>query len=270
MNSLRCSNCALLNFATADTCKRCGMPFNAAAETVEAEWDSQAFAPSENQPQPTEGNSNFWDQPSYRPSYVPPPPVSAGSGGPRVLRILIAFAIIAAVSGLALPVLLKKKSDFSNLSWVDYKSSDNKFSVSLPVAPKISEQSIPSPFGNAQAYVLEADVSKAGGCMLMYADYPAHQINVSEDTLYDMAIQGATRRQTILAVGARRYITLDGHRGVEIQLTPTDPKMKVIATSRIFWVPPRLYVMVAGGPETSEFKAVQTRCLDSFRLLRSN
>ncbi|HKQ99887.1 MAG TPA: hypothetical protein VJT09_04390, partial [Pyrinomonadaceae bacterium] len=148
-------------------------------------------------------------------------------------------------------------------------SPDNKFSVSLPAAPKIRDVTIPSPFGDARAQMLEAEVSKEGGCMLMYADYP-QRVNVSEDTLYDMAIQGATSRQKIFNVAARRYITLDGHRGVEATMSPKDPSMKASAVCRIFWVSPRLYVIVAGGLDTPEYKAVQTRCLDSFRLNAGN
>jgi hypothetical protein len=268
MNSLRCSNCAFLNFATASACKRCGLPFEASAET---DWNSQSYALQESYPppypQPTEGGSYFWDQPSYRPNYAPPP-VAVKSGASTVIKVFVALAVVALLAFLAIPMLLKsKQTDFSNLTtWNEFRSPDGKFSIQLPVAPKISERVIPTPFGNAQAHVLEAEVSKDGGCMMLYADYPIER-TMSEDEIYGMAIQGATSRQRMMAVGAQKYIMLEsGHRGMEAELKPTDSKLKVTGGVRMFWVSPRLYVIAAGGPNSADFKAVQARCFESFRL----
>jgi hypothetical protein len=130
----------------------------------------------------------------------------------------------------------------------------------------MSDMDIPSPMGTAKAHMLTAEVSRDGGCMLMYADYPVEHLNISEETLYDLALQGAARRQSVLGVGARKYVTLNGRRGIEAELNPTDSKMAASGGVRIFWVAPRLYVMLAGGPNTPEFKAVQTKCFDSFKL----
>jgi hypothetical protein len=263
MNSLRCSNCSLVDFATASACKRCGMPFDS---TAAAEWDARPPAQSAAQPQPNE--SYFWDQPSYRPNYEPPP-TPASSVGRKIIALLVVVAVVGLVTFIAIPKLLKKSSEFKNLSWTEYKSPDGTFSVSLPAAPKETQMSIPSAFGNAQAHILEASVSKAGGCMVMYAQYPSINPNVSEETIYDMAVAGATRRQTTMKLGARRYITHEGHRGVEVDLSSADAKLSAVGGVRIFWVSPRLYVLGAGGPNTEEFKAVQARCFNSFRLQAS-
>jgi hypothetical protein len=267
MNSLRCSNCSFLNFATASACKRCGLPFDPAAE---AEWNSQAHASPEAYPQTTEGGSFFWDQPAAsRPNYALPP-VTASSGASKIVKILIAVAVVGIISAVAIPKLLKSgKTDFTNLNWTDYKSPDGKFSISLPVAPKMLDRTIPSPFGNADAHMLEAEVGKDGGCMLLYADYPSVNLKVTEEALYDMALRGAMNKQRMMSIGARRYITLDGHRGVEAELNPSDPNLSAVGAVRIFWVSPRLYVVGAGGPNTAEYKAVQAKCFDSFRLLSS-
>jgi hypothetical protein len=196
-----------------------------------------------------------------------PPPARAASGSSVIVRIGVALAVVFLVSFLAIPILLKhRKTDYTNLNWSEYKSPDGKFSISLPVAPKVSELAIPSPMGTAQAHMLTAEVSLDGGCMLMYADYPVERLNIPEETLYDMALQGAASRQSVLGVGARRYITLNGHRGIEAELNPTNATMMASGSVRIFWVSPRLYVVLAGGPKTTEFKAVQTKCFDSFRI----
>jgi hypothetical protein len=105
--------------------------------------------------------------------------------------------------------------------------------------------------------------------MVMVADYPAVNPNISEDTIYDMAIQGATRTKRTLGLGARKYVTLDGHRGVEVELHSTDPKYTIIGSARIFWVSPRMYLVATGGPDTADFRAVHNRCLDSLKISRS-
>lgn len=104
--------------------------------------------------------------------------------------------------------------------------------------------------------------------MLMYADYPIERLNMSEDDLYEMAIKGAASRQTTMAIGARRYITVDGFRGVEAELRPTNSTLSAKGGLRIFWVAPRLYVLGAGGPDTPEFQALQKKFFESFHLSR--
>jgi hypothetical protein len=189
----------------------------------------------------------------------------------KPVKILITLAVFFVVSAVAVPKLLKsRKTDYTNLTWNEYRSPEKNFSISLPVAPKMSERTVQSAFGNASAHLLEAEINKDGGCMLLYADYPVEHINVSEETLYEMALKGATTRQKVMGVGSRKYVMVDGYRGVEAELKSNDPKIEVTGGVRIFWVPPRLYVVVAGGPNTDEFKAVQTRCLNSFRLIRNN
>lgn len=265
MNSLRCSNCSLLNFADATVCKRCGLPFDSPAGN---EWESHPYASYETYPPPGEPDPNLWDRPSYRPSYVRPP-VRSSSPASKLVVVAITIAVTFLVAFLAIPALLKsKKVDLSKLSWTEYRSPDGKFSVSLPVTPRERTLSSPTPFGTVQVHSVEADVTRDGGCMLVYADYQVERMNVSEETLYEMAIQGTMSRQNVLAVGSRRYITVDGYRGVEVELTPKDSKESMKAVCRIFWIPPRLYALAAGGPETPEYKTIQTRCLETFHLYR--
>jgi hypothetical protein len=180
-------------------------------------------------------------------------------------------AVVFVVSAVAIPKLLKKKGvDYASISWYEHQSPDKRFSVSLPGTPKIIQRIVPSPFGNAQAQVFESAVGNEGGCMVMVADYPDVNPNISEDAIYDMAIQGATRTKRALGLGARKSVTVDGFRGVEVALHSNDPKYTITGSVRIFWVSPRMYVVATGGPDTEDFRAVQTRCLDSFKISRSN
>ena len=267
MNSIRCSNCSLLNFDTATACKRCGLPFNSEAE---AGSGAQYYAPpAESYPPPAEGGSYFWDQPNYQPNYMPPPPAPpSSSGGKKVAGVLVVLAVAAFVAFVAVPRFLKSKVDFDKLAWTEYKAPDGKFSITLPAAPKDTPMSKVTPVGTVSGHALESDVSKDGGCMLVYADYPIEKLNISEDKLYDLAAQGAMSQQKELEIGARKPISLDGYRGMELEMRPTNSSISATATVRIFWVPPRMYVVVAGGLDTPEFKAMQTRCLDSFHIGR--
>ncbi len=270
MNSLRCSNCDFLNFVAVGACKRCGLPFEESnGAEAGTNWNHQPTASHETYPQPNEGGSFFWDQPqpAYQSNYYPSAPAPAGSGSAKIVRVLILVAILVTAGVVGIPKLLMRgKSEFSNLSWHEYQSPDKKFSVSLPVTPKTYERTIPSPFGDAKAQAVEAAIGKDGGCMLIAADYPAVNSKMSEEAIYDMAIKGATRTNRVLGLGQRKDILLFGHKGVEVQLLSQDPERSFVGSARIFWVSPRLYVMATGGPDTAEFRAVHTRCLDSFRI----
>lgn len=273
MNSLRCGNCSLLNFATATACKRCGLPFESAAGTTE--WDANPYASSEAYPPPIEGASPYWDQPSYQPPYQPnylSQPAPSSSSGGKIVAVVVVLAVVALASFLAIPKLLKsKKVEAPNVSWTEYKSPDKKFSISLPVAPKVSLMSQPAGAGSVQVNVLEASVSKDGGCILLYADYPIGQMKMSEETLYDYTLKGLANRGNAFGAGARKYITHDGRKGLEMEFNPTTKnKLEVTANARLFWVSPRIYVLMTGGPDTPEYRAIQAKCQDSFRFLQGS
>jgi hypothetical protein len=171
------------------------------------------------------------------------------------------------VAFTAIPNFLKsRRTNIKNVSWTAYQSPDGKFSISLPSAPKITDRVIPTPVGNAQARVFEADVSREGGCMLMYADYPVQRVDVPEDDLYEMALSGMATKRDMLTIGARRNITLGSHRGIEVELKATNSPVAMRGGARLFWVSPRLYIILVGGPDTPEYKAVHAKCFDSFRL----
>ena len=268
MNHLRCSNCSLLNFATADACKRCGLPFNSSPDesSTGTEWNPPPSAFPEYYAQPTAAEAYLWNQPPFQPGYTPPP-MAKSSDKSTVIKVCVALALVALIAFLAVPVLLKnRRTKFTNLSWTDYTSPDGKFSVTLPMAPKISERAIPTPFGNASAHMVDAQISLDGGCMVLYTDYPIQQAKVSEEDIYEMAVKGAASSQKQMIIGAQKFITVNGHRGYEAELIPGNTRLKLAGTLRLFWVSPRLYVVLAGGMDTEEFKAVRTRCLDSFRL----
>lgn len=264
MNSFRCNNCSLLNFDTAGSCKRCGVPFAAPAEHA---YEAQHYAPSQHDPQPGEGDSYFWDQPNYQPSYIPPRPAPPPAGVGRMIAGVVVFlASMSLVAFVAMPRLLKpKKANLTNLTWSEYKAPDGSFSVSMPVTPKESEMSQPTPAGSVRVHLVTAEIGRDAGCMVMYADYPVLN-KVSEDELYEQTVRGmASPGSKHLAIGNRKFITHDGHRGLEVEFKPeVMERLEAKGRARLFWVAPRLYMVMSGGPETPEFAGVSDRCLDSF------
>jgi hypothetical protein len=183
-----------------------------------------------------------------------------------MVAVVVVLAVVALTAFLAIPKLLKRKVEAPKVSWTDYKSPDNKFSISMPVAPKLMSMGQQTPLGVVQLNVLTADVSKEGGCILLYSDYPIGQATMSEDTLYEHTIKGLTNKGNVYGVGARKYITHDGRKGLELEMRPTAKnKLEVTANARLFWVSPRIYVLMTGGPDTPEYRAIQARCQDSLR-----
>lgn len=268
MNSIRCSNCSLLNFDTAGSCKRCGQPFDGHAEQAD---EPQHYAPQQHSPQdysqPAEGNSYFWDQPQYQPSYIPPRPAPAPSGAGKIIALVVAaLASLSLVAFVAIPRLIGRKTvDPASLSWREYKSPDGSFTVSMPGEPKEMQLNQPTPTGTAKVRAVMTEVGRDDGlCMVMSAEYPQLS-KVSEDMLYEQTLKNMEGRNTARAIlGARKFIEHDGRRGIEVEFTP---KGKEGATGRVrlFIVPPKVYVVLSGGPEGPEFAPVIDRCLNSFK-----
>ncbi len=266
MNSIRCSNCSLLNFDTAGSCKRCGMPFDSQAEHADGMHD---FAPQQQYPQQAEGNPYFWDQPQYQPSYIPPHPAPAPSGaGKLIAGVVVALAALSLVAFVAIPRLLKPaKVDVASLSWREYKAPDGSFTVSLPGEPKVMELNQPTPSGPAKVRAVITEIGRDGACMVMSAEYPQLS-KFSEDVLYEQTLRnmesrGSTKQATL---GTRRFIMHDGHRGLEVEFKPKGPDAPdASGRVRLFIVTPKVYVVLSGGPESPEFAPVIDRCLNSFK-----
>ena len=269
MNSLRCSNCSFLNFATASACKRCGFQFQPPAVNDWAHHPdaTQSAYPQSAYPQSAQNDSYYWDQPSYPPPYAPLP-VQSGSGKGKAVAGLVVFAVSALIAFIAIPKFLKMgKTNFANVSMNEYKSPDKKFSISLPGTPKETVIYQQTPLGKTPVTVLEARVGNDGGCLLMHADYPLGENKISEDQIYEYVFskQGGLSRG--YEMGRKSYITHGGYRGLEIELkSSAGSRRNEIGVARLFWVSPRMYVLLSMGPDTADYRAFQPKCQESFKL----
>jgi hypothetical protein len=154
-----------------------------------------------------------------------------------------------------------------NVVWQEYQPADSSYSVLLPVKPEESIERTQSPAGELQLHLSMANLGTEGACLVGYVDYPEAFRSVPADGLLDAGASGAvaTSGSTLLS---KKKITLDGHPGLELELKPPAGKIRGggRAASRIYWVPPRLYMMFVGVPESPTNNDIVTKFLDSFKL----
>ncbi len=267
MNSNRCLNCGFLNFASATACKRCRAAFD---ETPSAETAQQSDPYSTGGWQGGYELAAPWPQPAYQPSYFPTPVAalpsrSKGGGANVLLWVLLCGAIAVAAAIGFLWKFNKPASD--NLTWQEVKAPDNSFTVSMPVKPVESTNSVGP---NIQMHSWTGNMNKDGFYAVAYADYPgAGSSKIPSGSLLDSAAQGAASNSGAQIVG-KKNITLSGYPGLETDMdVPTSavPGGGKVAC-RIFWVTPRIYIVCAGGPESSPVYTSRAKFLDSFRFNR--
>lgn len=266
MNSNRCLNCGFLNFASASTCKRCQAAF--LNETSSAETAAHQSDPYATNWQGGYEMAAAWPQPAYQPSYFPTPVAalpsrSKSGGGANVLLWVLLFGALAVAAGIGF--LWKfNKSASDSYTWQEVQAPDNSFVVSMPTKPVETTQSLP---GNLQMHVLTGNMKQDGFYGVAYADYPVNGSKVPVDTLLSTAANGAASNSGAQIV-SKKPITLSGYPGVEVDMDV--PKQAVPGggkvACRIYWVAPRMYIVVVGGPESSAVYGSRARFLDSFRL----
>jgi hypothetical protein len=262
MSSLRCSQCSLLNFSTATACKRCGAPL---AGQAASNWES----PSHDQGETFTPPNGEWSEAQAQfpsPAYYALPPLTSDSRSKKTVGIVV-VAIICLVAVISIPLLLKsgKTANVASYNWQDYSPDDMSFSISMPGEPKNMSFSR----GPMQMHMSSVEMGKQTAFAVMYTDLPPEAMNLSVDKLFDAAMQSMKQRQEVVVI-SRKDITLDGNKGIELSIKPPESAGAVgTGVCRIYWVPPRLYVVVAGGPDSPESSAARVRFLDSFKLLKS-
>ena len=258
MSNVRCSQCSLANFATASTCKRCG----ASLESAEGNnWGAasdnnygDAFTP------PTEMHPAF----QYHYSNAAPQQAS-GSHSKKTAAIIVA-AVLCIVAAVSIPFYLKsgKSAELANLSWRDYQSDDGSFSVLMPGEPK----HMTAGRGPVQMQMTGVELGKQTAFVVIYADLPAAYTDMPVDRVYDSVMQIMARRQEMVVLGQRK-ISLNGYSGLEVDVKPpADKSLAGTGAFRIFLVPPKLYIVGVGGPDSPEMTAAKIKFLDSFQLLK--
>ena len=269
MNSLRCSNCSFLNFATANACKRCNTALDAPAQAAENNFFG-GYAPTALQP--SYQTASDYPQPGYAPQYFPAPiaplpTVSKNGAANAVLFALFGVAVlIAAGIGILWKFGHKQTLASANSGWQEYKSQDEAFTIQMPGKPSESVQRQSTPAGEYQMHVAMAIHNQQSAFITAYADYPSNFKDIPAQSLLDLASQGALSRSSATLV-SKKNISLDGYPGLELEMLPPGnmPGGGRLVT-RIYWAAPRIYILFGGGPKSSETDAALTRYFESFKI----
>jgi len=280
MDSIRCGNCSFLNFASASACKRCKAEFEIAPAAVGSSTFggyTAAVSQPNYQPMPQ------WSQPpyqqAYQPAYQPPPPyfstpiapLPRASKNGATNAMLWTLLGIAFVIALGIGILWKfGKTAPVNYAWQEHSSQDMSYTVQMPARPVESVQDLHTPTGPLPMHVSMVSMGPQEAYMAAYIDYPENFKNLSNDsndTLLEGAVQGGLSNSHATLVSKKR-IAIDGYPGVEIEMMIPDGEVRGggRAFSRIYWVAPRVYILVGGGPDSKEVKQAATKFLDSFKL----
>ncbi|MDT4969775.1 MAG: hypothetical protein QOJ64_4512 [Acidobacteriota bacterium] len=267
MNTNRCSCCGFLNFTTAESCKRCKAEFTV---PVDSGYANYAMAP-----QGAYQTTPAWLQTDYHQQYAPPPYFAGPIAPlPRVSRhgstnaVLWTLLAITLVIAFAIGVIWRSNKPV-NYVWQEYHPADNSYSATMPTKPVESIERRASPVGELQMHLSVADMGPEGAFLVGYADYPENFSNLSPDSVLDAGANGAVANSGATLLNKKR-ITLDGYQGLELEMQPPSGAIRGggRSISRMYWVAPRIYILFAGGPASSNTDAAIAKFLDSFKLRR--
>lgn len=155
-----------------------------------------------------------------------------------------------------------------SVQWQEFSSTEGGFSISMPGQP--TERELPVRGGNGPVSSREFALALEEGKIVYsvnYADLPtistelnASQINLLLDGARDASVRNLKNGQLV----SERGIELNGYIGREIEVANPDG---FSAKTRIYWVQPRLYMIVVASTAETDLDREAERFLDSFRLL---
>lgn len=272
MSNNKCAGCGLLNFASASVCKRCKATLNASSEFGEQRF----FGGHENAWQEGYPTVTNCPQPAYQSPYfttpvAPLPRTSKNGGANAVLFVLLGVAVSVAAS---IGVLWKfgGKPAVATLRWQEYKADDGSFTVEMPTKPVESVRNQPTVDGEIQIHALMGNMNEQGIYIVGYTDYPAAWPEYySTDEMLDLAAEDAVNRSGSTLV-SQKSISLGSYPGMEVEMIVPPDKIpdggRLVC--RVYWDAPRMYVVIVGGPESSEVYETRTKFLDSFKLRKKH
>ncbi len=259
MSSNRCGGCGFLNFAADTVCKRCRAALQPPSDNP---YFNSYVTGSYGAYQP----ASAYGQPSYSTPYYPVAPLPRVSKNAGVNAALLALLGLAFTIALGIWVFWKVGNGSANFAWKEYDSEDGSYAITMPAKPSHMVQTQESLVGDLDVHMMIADMGGRGAFMVGHADYPENFTDVSADELLDMAAQGAVN-STEARLLSKKKITLDGHPGLELELSLK--KLKGRTVTRVYWVAPRrIYIMFASGPSSPETDTRLSTFLNSLRLRR--
>lgn len=227
-SSVRCPACGMINWVTAEGCRRCGAWFGVASP-----------------------------RPSGRPR-------GAGvSRSRRALRAVTGTLVFVAVAGtLSTMGLTNMLTGTTTPEWQHFKSSRGNYSVRLPADPETWGKDYTIREG-IEFKVVRADLSRSEGCSVAYADYPRSLDGVSTSEFEAVVRRMAAGTES--EVVKVRPISLGARRGLELEAkTPANLLLNGRAYWRMYISGSRLYVLSLVGRADGELAAERDKFFDSF------
>lgn len=267
MSCIRCLNCGFLNFAADTVCKRCRAALIPPSDNP---YFNSYVAHTQGGYQPAPGYAQpAYTQPAYSQGYFPgavaPLPRVSKNGGTNAALVVLVGLALAVAAGIG--VLWKIGNGRSaNFAWQRYNSDDQTYAVELPTKPAQFVQSQPSPVGDLQVHIMMSDMNDGGAFVVMHSDYPRDFSTVPAQEMLDASAEGVVEeaQATILS---RKSISIDGHPGIELELSVKKLKGAGRTVARVYWVAPqRIYVMIASVPPSSDMDTPLARFFDSLKL----
>lgn len=326
MNSMRCPQCGLVNFATAAECKRCQVSF--------------AVVP---------GGVNPWAAPSEL-FYRSPEPDTSGKNADlaKFSQAMALFAIVlmalakfmhvfllpvallmlftGLVTGIAALVKLRKRADqfggkraaiggiiingillvlisvavmfvfgvnvlrsaaVANAyevrdkpQWREHKSAAAGFTAQFPGQPSEESQTENAPgLGAIPIMLVGSGAPDESAAVVAVADYSGilerlkERMSPSqiENEVINSSLSYSMRKEGIMRTGERK-VSLGGYRGAEADFfgpPTTNPAARLRGVARVYWAPPKVYVLAIAAPERSALYNERLKFMDSFRLLQN-
>jgi hypothetical protein len=267
VSSIRCLNCGFLNFAADSVCKRCRAAlippsdnpyFNSYVANMQGGYQPAPdyISPGYTQPAYSQG---------YFPGAVAPLPRVSKNGGTNAALVVLVGLALAVAAGIG--VLWKIGNGRSaNFAWQEYNSDDQTYSVMMPGKPANTVQNQPSAVGDLQMHIMLLDMNDGGAFVVMHSDYPRDFSAVPAKELLDASAEGVAEESEATILN-RKSISLDGHPGIELELSVKKLRGAGRTVARVYWVAPRrIYVMIASVPPSSDMDVQLAKFFDSLKL----
>lgn len=153
------------------------------------------------------------------------------------------------------------------VTWQTVTPPGARYDAKLPGPMKAEQRPLPTPIGTVTAYMYGNEVAGQGYAGIMNADYPIeHDLIVDDSAVLEGAVNGTVTSTKSTLVSKRDIQLPAGYRGIEFELVPAKESGAEVFVGRVYWVRPRIYVMILMGKRDSQLWKERDVFLSSFDL----
>lgn len=154
-------------------------------------------------------------------------------------------------------------ADAATAGWVDFESTEGKFTARFPKTPKTQNIPTPTPAGNIDQTMIMAD-DNGISYGVSFADYPEEATKATPiETMLDGARDGAVGNING-TLKSEKQIKLGEYDGRELEVTASAAGQDVVVHQQMFVVKNRLYQLIVVRLASAESK--DQTFFDNFKL----